>query len=77
MLVSFASAYLALFISSVAAGQQVAYLAYYFGGFAAAWAGVVGVGVTAPLVGHRRVGLVVVGAIALVLALQMLNTPVA
>jgi hypothetical protein len=77
LLVSFASAYLTLFIESVAAGQQVAYTAYYFGGYAAAWAGAVGVGVTAPLVGHRRLGLAAVGGIALVLAVQMLNTPVA
>jgi hypothetical protein len=77
LLVSFLSIYLTLFVSSVVAGAQVDYGANHFGGYAAAWAGVVGVGFTAPFGGRRRLGLVAVAILTVVLASVLLKTPIA
>ncbi len=50
---SFLSIYLTLFLSSVVAGAAGRLRSAHFGGYAAAWAGVAGIGFTAPLGGRR------------------------
>jgi hypothetical protein len=75
MLASFVCIYLTLFVSGVVAGTMADYAASHFSGYAAAWAGVVGIAGTAPLVGHRRLGLAAVGLFTLVLVASMLRSP--
>jgi hypothetical protein len=75
MLASFVCVYLTLFVSGVVAGAAGDYSADRFGGFAAAWAGVVGIAVTAPFIGRRRLGLVVAVMFTFVLVAAMLRSP--
>jgi hypothetical protein len=74
---SFLSIYLTLFLSEVVAGASVDFGAPPFGGYAAAWAGVAGIGFTAPLVGRRWLAVAATGALTLALVLLLLQTPVA
>jgi hypothetical protein len=75
MLGSFAGIYPTLFVSSVLAAAPQEYGAAKYGGYAAAWAGVVGIGFTAPLVGRRRLTVAAVGLLTLVLVGVMLRAP--
>jgi hypothetical protein len=75
MLGSFAGIYLTLFVSSVLAAAPQQYGEAKYGGYAAAWAGVVGIGFTAPLVGRRRLTIAAVGLLTLVLVGLMLRAP--
>jgi hypothetical protein len=75
MLGSFVCIYLTLFLSSVLAAAPQEYGEAKYGGYAAAWAGVVGIGFTAPLVGRRRLTVAAVGLLTLVLVGVMLRAP--
>ena len=74
---SFLSIYLTLFVSMVVAGASVDFGAPHFGGYAAAWAGVAGIGFTAPLTGRRWLAVAATGGLTLALVLLLLQTPVA
>lgn len=76
MVGSFLSIYLTLFLSMAVAGAGVDFGVARFGGYVAAWAGVAGIGFTAPLGGRRWLAPVAVGALALALTLLVLKTPV-
>jgi hypothetical protein len=76
MLASFASVYATLFLASVVAGEPASYPASHFGGFAAAWAGVVGIALTTPLGAFRRLNLAACALVALALAAEMLRAPI-
>jgi hypothetical protein len=76
MLASFVCIYVTLFVSGVVAAAPGNYAGSHFGGYAAAWAGVVGIAGTAPLIGHRRLSVVAVGLFTLVLVAAMLRSPV-
>jgi hypothetical protein len=75
MLGSFVLIYVSLVLASVVAASPMDYSESTYGGYAAAWAGVAGVGLTAPLVGHRRTTLVAVTLLTLVLVGIMLRAP--
>jgi Dolichyl-phosphate-mannose-protein mannosyltransferase len=77
LVASFLSIYLTLFLSTVVAGAQVDYGASQFAGYAAAWAGVAGIGFTAPLGGRRWLAPAAIAGLTLALVLVMLRTPVA
>ncbi len=75
MLGSFVLLYLSLLLASVVAAAPMDYTESTYGGYLAAWAGVAGVGLSAPLVGHRRTTLVAVTLLTLVLVGIMLRAP--
>jgi hypothetical protein len=76
MLASFASIYATLFLASVVAGEPTSYSAAHFGGFAGAWAGVVGIALTTPLGAFRRLNLAACALVVLALAAEMLRAPI-
>jgi hypothetical protein len=75
MLGSFVSIYGTIFLASVFAAAPLDAGMPHFAGYAAAWAGVAGAGLTAPLVGRRRLTVVAVALLALVLVGLMLQEP--
>jgi hypothetical protein len=75
MLASFLCSYVTIFLSSVVAAAPMELGEAKYGGYAAAWAGVVGIGFTAPLVGHRRLSIVAVCFLTLALVGVMLRAP--
>jgi hypothetical protein len=75
MAASFACIYLASFIASVFAAAPMDYTEATFGGYAASWAGVAGIGLSAPLVGHRRLTVVATALFALVFVAITLRAP--
>jgi hypothetical protein len=75
MLASFLCSYVTIFLSSVVAAAPMELGEAKYGGYAAAWAGVVGIGFTAPLVGHRRLSIVAVCLLTLALVGVMLRAP--
>jgi hypothetical protein len=75
MLASFVSIYGTIFIASVFAAAPMDSGMTRFAGYAAAWAGVAGIGLTAPLVGRRRLTIVAVGLLTLVLVGLMVQAP--
>jgi hypothetical protein len=75
MLASFLCIYVTLFLASVVAASPMELGEAKYGGYAAAWAGVVGIGFTAPLVGRRRLSIVAVSLLTLALVGVMLRAP--
>jgi hypothetical protein len=75
MLASFLCIYVTLFLASVVAASPMELGEAKFGGYAAAWAGVVGIGYTAPLVGRRRLSIAAVSLLTLALVGVMLRAP--
>ena len=75
MLGSFVLIYASLLVASVVAAAPMDYTESTYGGYAAAWAGVAGVGLSAPLVGRRRTTIVAVALLTLVLVGIMLRAP--
>jgi hypothetical protein len=75
MLASFLSIFVTSFIASVVAVGPMDHPEFLFSGYAAAWAGVAGIGIAAPLAGHRRLTLVGVSLVSAVLLEIMLRSP--
>ena len=75
MLASFVSIFATSFIASVVAAAPMSYPEFLFGGYAAAWAGVAGIGLSAPFAGHRRLTIVAATLVTLVLVGIMVTAP--
>lgn len=75
MLASLLSIFSMTFIASVVAVAPMSYPEFLFGGYAAAWAGVAGIGLSTPLVGHRRLLIAAATLVTLVLVTIMVRAP--